>query len=67
MIFLGDLECPPEKVEDFNAAVDSLDVLAGQTVVVNLEAVIPFHQELRSETLYNHGAVLDGLKKRPGR
>lgn len=64
MIFLGDLACPPERVEDFNAAVDSLDVLSGETVVVNLEAVIPFNQIIRPETLYNHESVLDGLQKK---
>lgn len=66
MIFLGDLACPPEKVEDFNAVVDSLDVLAGQTVVINLEAVIPFEQDIRPETLYNNESVLDGLLKKAG-
>lgn len=67
MIFLGDLACPSEKVEDFNAAVDSLDVLAGQTVVINLEAVIPFEQDIRPETLYNNESVLDGLLKKAGK
>lgn len=64
MIFLGDLACPPEKVENFNKAIDRLDILAGQTVVLNFEAVIPFGRKIRPETLYNHESALDSLQKK---
>lgn len=64
MIFLGDLACPPEKVEDFNRAIESLDIFSEQTVVLNFEAVIPFGQNIKPETLYNHASVLNELQKK---
>ena len=64
MIFLGDLACPPEKADDFNKAIESLDILSGHTVVLNFEAVIPFGQNIKPETLYNHESALNGLQQK---
>lgn len=64
MIFLGDLACPPQRVADFNASVEKLDVLSGRTVVLNFEAVIPLGLEIKPETLYNHPATLDSLQQK---
>ena len=64
MIFLGDLACPPEKISEFNTAVDNLDIIDNQVVVLNLEALMLFGSPIRPDTLYNHEKVLDTLKKR---
>lgn len=67
MIFLGDLACPPEKVSAFNESIGGLSVLSGQTVIVNLEAVIPSDLKIKSTTLYNDNSVLDGLQAKAKR
>lgn len=67
MIFLGDLACPPEKADEFNRAIEDLDVLANEVVVLNLEAVIPEGDDHKAGTLYNHEAVLDSMRKKAKR
>lgn len=64
MIFLGDLACPSERVDAFNQAIDSIEALTDQIVVVNLEAVILWDRRLKPNTLYNHPSVLDALQKK---
>lgn len=64
MIFLGDLACPPERITAFSNAVEKLDVLCGQVVVVNLEAVILDGKSIKHGTLYSHESVLDGIQKK---
>ena len=68
MIFLGDLACPKERVEDFNRAVDSLSVLDDEILIINLEAVILDEgKQVKTETLYNHPQVLETLKRKAGK
>lgn len=64
MIFLGDLACPLGKIEAFNAAVEAIDALSDETIVVNLEAVISSDLKFKAETLFNHEAVLDGMQRK---
>lgn len=64
MIFLGDLACPAEKIEAFNEAIDNLDILSDQVVVVNLEAVILRDGDASADKLYNHPEVLSSLCKK---
>ena len=51
MIFLGDLACPPEKISEFNTAVDNLDIIDNQVVVLNLEALMLFGSPKRADIL----------------
>lgn len=67
MIFLGDLACPKEKIEEFNSSINELDILSGQTVILNLEAVFLSNQRIKKETLYNCETVLASLQNKAKR
>ncbi len=63
MIFLGDLACPTERVDDFNEVVDRVSVLSNEVIVLNLEAVILENGSNKESKLYNHPRALDSIIK----
>ena len=62
MIFLGDLACPDERVEDFLSCVGKMKIFDNETVVVNLEgAVVDNPEERKGQTLYNSSRISEAF------
>lgn len=63
MIFLGDIACPNEKVNDFISSVEQCRCLDDEVVMLNLEATfVTDVQNIKDECLFNSKSVLDGFK-----
>lgn len=64
MIFLGDIACPPNKVDAFNSCIGAFDIFKDEVVILNLEATISDDELcLNDTTLINSSHVLDGFSK----
>ncbi|SEG13762.1 poly-gamma-glutamate synthesis protein (capsule biosynthesis protein) [Eubacterium ruminantium] len=64
MIFLGDLACPEQKIDDFIKCVNDILEFENEIIVINLEANIVDNNEERKElTLYNLSKITDAFKK----
>lgn len=62
MIFLGDIACPYDKVDEFTNAVLKVDAFRDEVIVLNLEAnILEEADEKRPLTLYNAPKVLNGF------
>ena len=64
MIFLGDLACPEQKIDDFIKCVNDILEFENEIIVINLEANIVDNKEERKElTLYNLSKITYAFKK----
>ena len=62
MIFLGDLACPEERIDDFISCTSQMQVFDNEVVVVNFEGVIVDDlSERKASSLYNISKIKDAF------
>lgn len=58
MIFLGDIACPDEKIDEFLSWTNSEQIFFDEVVIANLEAnIVDQVSERRNLTLYNSSKI----------
>lgn len=64
MIFLGDLACPDEKIDDFVSCINEMPIFQDEIVIVNLEGLfVDDLKQRRRPTLYNNSKLLNAFKQ----
>ena len=62
MIFLGDLACPEDRIEDFLNCLRNMQVFNNETNVLNLEgAIVDNVAKRKGPTLYNISRITEAF------